>query len=153
MKNLTINVGDYVRNKYGIARVIEVSEDVYNHTITLKFDRDICFIVDKETGETKYRMNCLPLTNDIDIDKINFSPNIIDLIEVGDVLTLKEDDDVYRVIALPDKEVGLDDMFYFAKRYDGETEDIMIYKKTLEKEIVSIVTKEQFESMEYKIER
>lgn len=81
---------------------------------------------------------------------IKSSPNIIDLIEIGDIITFKDDYVVYNVIALPNEEVGLD-VFYLAKHYDGETEDIEISKKLMQKYINSIVTREQFERCEYKI--
>ena len=119
--------GDYVRTKhFGINKIKGFYSDVYYDYIMVNDD-----LIKKE-------------------DIIKSSPNIIDLIEVGDIITFKEDDDVYKVICIPDKEVGLD-IFYLAKNYDGETEDISISKEQMEKYIKSIVTKEQFESMEYKV--
>ena len=68
----------------------------------------------------------------IDINKIKSSPNIIDLIEVGDYVNGSE---VYYTVG---------DLVVFDGGQDGE-----IYIK--DKEIKTVVTKEQFESMEYKI--
>lgn len=82
------------------------------------------------------------------IDKA--SHNIIDLIEVGDVITFKEDKDVYRVLQIPSKEWEFED-FYLVKNYDGETEDIFVKYDYMKEYINSIVTKEQFESVQYKV--
>lgn len=81
---------------------------------------------------------------------IKASHNIIDLIEVGDVITFKEDEDVYKVSHIPNKKCGLKD-FYLVKNYDGETEDIFVKYDVMKKDINSIVTKEQFKSMQYKV--
>ena len=79
-----MKVGDYVRNKYGIAKVIDIENN--NGIDVLVFDKNICFLVNKKTGEiTEDKLlNKLAIIEDIDINKINSSSNIIDLIEVGD---------------------------------------------------------------------
>ena len=137
-----MKIGDYVRTKQRgfqypqIARIKSMSKDEgYNNQYFIELDHNLL-------PDYEYR------TYEEDIDKS--SPNIIDLIEIGDIITFKDDYVVYNVIALPDNEVGLD-IFYLAKNYDGETEDISISKEQMEKYIKSIVTKEQFESMEYKV--
>ena len=115
-------VGKYVRNKYGIAKVLELSEDVVKGIQTIKFDR--------------------PITPNIDLDKIEFG-ELIDLIEVGDYVNSKKV-----------TKINLD------KTMNGETAILcgdsnydcldVIYKNC---DIKSIVTHEQMEAMEYKIER
>ena len=71
-----------------------------------------------------------------DLDNfIKSSPNIIDLIEVGDFVNHKKIDDI-------------DEDKFGRKLYSYGNEDCDIYRN---KEIKSIVTKEQFASMEYKI--
>ena len=87
----------------------------------------------------------------IDINTIlKASHNIIDLIEVGDIITFKDDEDVYRIISIPMKEMGTED-FYLAKNFDGYTEDMFVRYEYMKEHIKSIVTKELFESMEYKV--
>ena len=136
MKNLTINVGDYVRNKYGIAKVIDIENK--NDINILKFDRDIAFMIDIKENKELYRSNYLPLTEYIDIDKINFSSNIMDLIEVGDYVNGQLVTSAEEVVKNDDRYIGFGNYDY----YINKNEDIK-----------SIVTKECFESMEYKIER
>jgi len=125
-------VGKYVRNKYGIAKVLEISEDVVKRIQTIKFDRPICFWVNPKTGEERNRTNILPITPNIDLDKIKIG-KLIDLIEVGDYVNGE------RVINIIKKH----------KYLEVSDEEVVID----EKDIKSIVTKECFEGMEYKIER
>lgn len=68
------------------------------------------------------------------------SPNIIDLIEYCDIVKYKIDDEEFI------SEVWGEKNNYFVQNFD-----VPIDLRDLN--IVSIVTKEQFESMEYKIER
>jgi len=120
-----VKVGDYVRTIYGIKKVVDIicGQDI-------KFDNTNGFDEDLR----KYH----------DYDGISFegsawreivertSPNIIDLIEDGDIVKI------------------LNGM--------GEEELILIKYLEIEKpileshKIISILTKEQFESMEYKVE-
>ena len=123
-----IKVGDYVRNKYGIAKVLEISEDVVKQIQTIKFDRPICFWVNSKTGEERNRTNILPITPNIDLNKIKIG-KLIDLIEVGDYVNGKE---VFNPNGLK----------WLYKDIGDEVKDIK-----------SIVTKEQMETMEYKIEK
>lgn len=77
-----IKVGEYVRNKYGIARIINIENN--NGIDILVFDRNIVFLVDKKTGkiEDDRLFNKLAIIEGIDLNKIKHSPNIIDLIEL-----------------------------------------------------------------------
>jgi len=77
-----IQVGEYIRNRYGIAKVVDISFDSLLGVNKLKLDNKIAFRVNKETGEIAELIDVLPLQSHIDISKINHSPNIIDLIEV-----------------------------------------------------------------------
>lgn len=141
MKNLTINVGDYVRNKYGIAKVIDIENK--NDINILKFDRDIAFMIDRKENKELYRSNYLPLTEYIDIDKINFSSNIMDLVEEYDYIKLDGwgNKKLWRVVKAPYGKLMIED--------DGwnELEDFE------DEKIIGIITHEQMEAMEYKIER
>ena len=128
-----MKVGDYARNKYGIAKVIDIENN--NGIDILVFDKPICFLVNKETGEIKddRLLNRLAIIDGVDVSKIKSSPNIIDLIEVGDyvngvmVTEIKD--------GKPFKEDYNDP--YYSYYFD---------------DIYSIVTKEQFESMQYNLE-
>ena len=103
-----MKVGDYLRTKHGeIRKIVKVTDDLF------QLDKDI-------------------IVAHID-DIVKSSPNIIDLIEVGDyvnghtVKMIKEDKSKIDI---------------------GEGEDYFWLRN---QDILSIVTKEQFESMEYKI--
>ena len=125
-----MKVGDYVRNKYGIAKIIDIKNN--NGIDVLTFDKNICFLVNKKTGEIKddKLFNQLAIIEGVDINKIKSSPNIIDLIEVGDYVN---------------GEIVLSTQFNIGTgRIDSQRE---LY----EQDIKSIVTKEQFESMKYEM--
>ena len=121
MKNLTINVGDYAKSYDGhIARC----KRFYSYDNFIYFDKDI---ID----------TCCEPTNYFDKKDIKkyikvVSPNIIDLIEVGDYvngcIVINKKNDTIQIIQL------------------------IIPFDLKEKDIKSIVTKEQFKNMEYKIE-
>ena len=100
-----MKVGDYVRTKYGIAKITKIDLNV-----------NACGI-DKQLNDFYIVLN---------ENIIKSSPNIIDLIEVGD---------------------------YVNGRYVEYTSDEAVFFGRLdyERDIKSILTKEQFESMEYKI--
>lgn len=110
--------GDYVRTKHGIEKITDIKEWVhfqgYEKIIT----------TDKNQYETLYEQS----------EIIKSSPNIIDLIEIGDyvngyLVTEKDINNELRYIDLKDRN--------------------MKYVKYLD--IKSIATKEQFSCMEYKI--
>ena len=139
---MKLKINDYVRTKQRgfqypqIARIKSMSRDEgYKNQLYIELDHSLL-------------PNCEFHIYEEDISKS--SPNIIDLIEIGDIITFKDDYVVYNVIALPDNAVGLD-VFYLAKTYDGETEDISVSKEQMEKYIKSIVTKEMYSSVEYKV--
>ena len=124
-----MTVGDYVRTKKdGIGKIIKI-EPFMNHTH---------IFLDSEKGnitfQTKNRV--CKVCNEESI--IKSSPNIIDLIEVGDY-------------------VNGERVFGFGKfKYDDGAEEItsLTLDKTIScllEDIKSIVTREQFESMEYKV--
>ena len=130
-----MKIGDYVRNKYGIAKVIDIENK--NGTEIIVFDRDIAFLVDKETDVEIGRTNRLIITEYIDLDKINKSSNIIDLIEVGDYVNGSK---VIDIAQAPKKALYLDNISQHCGLIPRTNNDIKL-----------IVTKEQFEAMEYKV--
>lgn len=120
-----MNVGDYVRTKYGnIGKITNLN---------------------KQFSQVEYQDNQTRCdTNESNI--LKSSPNIIDLIEVGDYVNgypvakiyKSTNKDIGRVIEYETDNVG---------GYEYEAEDLWeCHIKS-----ISIVTKEQFESMEYKI--
>ena len=109
-----MNVGDYVRTDDGYINKIKK----VNHWNVLVDARDLF-------GEEISIAN-----NEI----IKSSPNIIDLIEVGDYIN------GIKVIDIVENDIYISD--YYAESY------ISLVKV---KDIKSIVTKEQFKNMEYKV--
>ena len=117
-----MNIGDYVRTEKGVIgkyNIVKTGETIPNWNGGYGY---------KEI-EKEYIDNII--YNRFDDKIIKSSPNIIDLIEVGDYVNGD------RVDAVGSKYV----IFYDG---DGDIE-------TLEDEIKSIVTHEQFENMEYKL--
>ena len=114
-----MKVGDYVRTVGGlIGKVIEKKGNAITYFMPNRQEDDV-------------------------IDVIKSSPNIIDLIEVGDYVN------GYKVSFVDEepvlgKFVQCDYVVQF-----GTTNHYRFY----EREIKSIVTKEQFESMEYKVNK
>lgn len=118
-----MKVGDYVRTIYGIIGKL----NIINDTIAVanwQGDYELEDITIYEVNDNKiYKSEIL-----------KSSPNIIDLIEVGDYVNGKK-------VAVNCKENG-GNMVLFTDMGCAN-----------EKEIKSIVTREQFESMEYKAEK
>jgi hypothetical protein len=136
-----IKVGEYVRNKYGIAKVIDIENN--NGIDVLVFDKNICFLVNKETGEIKEDklFNKLAIIEGVDIEKIKHSPNIIDLIEEGDFVEINYyGGKVIETVIRDNNELCI-----------GLIEHQPAYINLKDVEILSIVTKEQFERVEYKV--
>lgn len=130
-----MKVGDYVRTKYGIIGKL----NIINDTIAVANWQGNYELQDI----TMYRVNDNKIYKS---EIIKSSPNIIDLIEVGDLVTLTSkycENEVYRVIHIfkdnNDTIIELD-CFKDGTMFISKSEDIK-----------SIVTREQFESMEYKV--
>lgn len=120
-----MKVGDYVRTECGIAKI--KSFETKNKEV-IELDKDIMIC-----NMDCYRNNCT--INQV----IKSNPNIIDLIEVGDYVNGNRVDftNSNNRLSYEDKCIGF---------YDGDG-DITLF----EKDIKSIVTKEQFESMNYEV--
>lgn len=134
MKN-NIKVGDYARNKYGIGKILEVNE--HGKLIELIFDRFTMPIVNINGEVVGQMSNKFIINTDYEPEDFKFSSNIIDLIEVGDIIRYTEDG----IVADVRGKTG--------EKYINTFEDDFIGKEN----IYSIITKEQMETMEYKIER
>ena len=116
-----MNIGDYVRVEIGslsIQRICKIIKIIYDDLLYT----NIGYFV-KE-------------------DIIKSSPNIIDLIEVGDYVN------GHKVV-----EVDLDDIDDYGNdfRYIETEYDFTLNHWVKENEIETILTKEQFKSMEYKV--
>ena len=118
-----MKVGDYVRTKHGIEKITDIKEWVHFQG----YEKIIT--TDKNKYETLYEQS----------EIIKSSSNIIDLIEVGDYVNGKKVIDTYT-----------DYIFDYTEEFKvirfSET-DILHDRKHIE----TIVTKEQFSCMEYKI--
>lgn len=143
-----MKVGDYVRNKYGIAKVVDIKKrkDILNgiYFDVLVFDNNICFLANKETGERKEDtplFNKLPITKDIDLNKVRSSSDITDLVEDGDIISYK-DGSICRIFKVEGN--------YFLLK-DRGLEQYYENKEWFTDDIEFIVTKEQFSSMGYKV--
>lgn len=140
-----MKVKDYVRNKYGIAKVIDIENN--NGIDILVFDKPICFLVNKETGEIKddRLLNRLAIIDGVDVSKIKSSPNIIDLIEEGDhVNGVRVEKNKYGELYTSYVYYGGD----IGKQREVYTTWLKEYTEDM---IENILTKEQFERTEYKI--
>lgn len=131
-----MNVGDYVRTNKGIAKYIGKYDDYEGFYEFDKLDDELW------SGD----ISNVVYSSEIDNIVIKSSPNIIDLIEVGDyvngekVCYLKGD--------INDSEVAhKEDVLY--TEYNDEYGEWYGYA---EDEIETIATKEQFEAIQYKLE-
>ena len=125
-----MKVGDYVRTEYGIAKYI--SDKVTKYGMYYVVDKDIM------TCNVEGWENCISGSNEI----IKSSPNLIDLIEVGDYVNghLVKHIAYFEGVEEPIKKLIFADEYHLIPTEVCE-----------QNEIKSIVTKEQFESMEYKV--
>lgn len=118
-----IKVEDYVRTKRGIAKVLEVK------TVQPKMygKHDKAYLIDK-----------CPRMYITETEFLNHSKNITDLIEIGDILEIKEGND----------------MCYLGLEKDTTTVNYTDIKEIIENkecELLSILTHEQFEQNSYKV--
>ena len=121
-----MKVGDYVRTKKdGIGKIIKIEP----------FMNDTHIFLDSEKGDITFQTKnkVCKVCNEESI--IKSSPNIIDLIEVGDYVNYG---DIMGGLVLD-------------KRDDEITVLTILPSKLKNKDIRSVITKEQFESMEYKV--
>ena len=80
-----MNEGDYIRTKYGIAKIVNTKTiDKYN-TIIKKHYQDLRYELDKAIIPNFEENEPYCYKEDI----IKSSPNIIDIIEVGDIVKIE----------------------------------------------------------------
>ena len=123
---MKLEIGMYVRTKFGISKIIE--DGIVK---IIKSDNEETYDVDKNGRHYPTQFRDYIWTSDV----IKASHNIIDLIEVGDYVNGFRVDEV---------EHSKSTIFI------GNTEKV-IEQALWSNDIKSIVTKEQFESMSYKI--
>lgn len=125
-----MSVGDYIRTKDGI--IAKIEDIIADYSIDC--DRDVYDLNNLAMMEIPYVFK--------DEYIIKSSPNIIDLIEVGDILVVKDFVDEACMI--------------FTDIYLIQNEQQLIniksdLEKNKNKKLYSIVTSEQFSQMEYRI--
>ena len=134
---MKLEVGMYVRTKNGnIRKIVELTNTKFIDKPDYYVDKVLIDIEQNEREDTIYMEKWL-----FNEDIVKSSPNIIDIIEVGDYVNgeqvryIEEGTD-YRVLAVDE------DYTYIIAGYDCDG---------FTKPINSIVTKEQFESMKYEV--
>lgn len=134
---MKLEVGMYIRTKKGIAKITSMLEEP-NRYIVYTDNKDVVF----EYYRSNYLKDGTKWFTDY-VDKANH--NIIDLIEVGDYVN------GYKVINVG---IGEDGHKYIDLDFDKECDELHWGEYgSLEnnEDIQSIVTKEQFESMQYEL--
>ena len=136
---MEISKGMYIRTKYGISRIVEFHERKNNLS---------CYYLDKNImEEEKYFSNCIYGYKYYTDQILKASFNIIDLIKVGDYVNGN------KVTKL-----GFDKLLLHCKTIECHQEDLsrgyegvtFVYTNN---DIKDVVTKEQFDSMKYVVER
>ena len=125
-----MKVGDYVRTRDGIIGKL----NIINDTIAVanwQGDYELEDITIYEVNDNKVYKS----------EIIKSAPNIIDLIEVGDILSF-QDKSICRVLEITDNG------YYLLKDFGGEQ---YYERKEWMQDFASIITKELFEEMEYKL--
>ena len=114
-----IKVGDYVRldRNQGINKIIDLDDDYY-------------YVLDNEIADEWGDITCVLRKEELDKDILKHSPNIIDVLEIGDIVTMK-----YRHLDVtkPLNETDITDL------------------KSGELKLVSVVTHESFNSIKYEV--
>jgi len=137
-----MKVGDYVRTKNGIAKITSidgVEEVAYTDNKNIVFGVEEQRIMEVSQFTEKY-VDSYYKPNDL-LYVLNYSSNIIDLIEVGDYVNgylVKDIDYAFDDVVMNNKNARV--VPYIDCNKNNYIDDIK-----------SIVTKEQFESMEYKV--
>ena len=127
-----MKIGDYVRTEYGIAKCIKATP-IRENSFLYEFDREVYEDV-------------LYLTAS-ELEKYKTSPNIIDLIEVGDYVNGK----LVIEHAYQKGRLFVTNLYIGGKGFTTCEDYSWELTKENEDYIDSILTKEQFESMEYKV--
>lgn len=125
---MKLEVGEFIRTPYGIRKIVNITKDDgygKSKVRVIELDRHL---------NTPYKFDYIFYTDENVIKKCKTSYNIIDILEIGDYVNGYYVEDVLKTFV--NVAVGSN---YF--------QSPTIY----EKDIKSIVTKQQFENMEYRI--
>ena len=124
-----MKVGDYVRTKNlggSIEKIIEITPKEKTEDLKERYLTDI---------SAKFGIR---IKED---DIIKSSSNIVDLIEVGDILKLKDDKEYQQVIDIDNDKLYLTSYIY--------TSELQEFKNGIEEDIEWVITREQIEDMKY----
>lgn len=134
---MRISKGMYIRTEYGISRIVEFRERKNNLS---------CYYLDKNImGEEKYLSNCIYDYKYYTDQILKASFNLIDLIEFGDIV--KTPKGKFEVGYVDNNVIyTLDSKIIACLR----TDEHLCFENKI---INSIITKEQFNSMKYVVER
>ena len=140
---MKLEVGMYVRTKWGIAKITDVYDGKYPEFFK---DGTVRFY----DGFVAYVDTCFQLIDETkcyreDIQKS--SHNIIDLIEEHDILKIEEQKGVYTICEVEAFREPYTNYYFLGVRLDNTA----VARKLYELNIKSIVIKEMFSSMEYKV--
>lgn len=109
--------------KLGIGKILEIEKD----KVTIKF-RNHDYTEDRKHIMASSDLSCL--------------------LRYNDIITLKNDDAIYRVLSVPNKESACDCFYLIFENNIAEQlgyEDIHVSKKTMQQDLVSVMTSEQFD--------
>ena len=130
---MKLEIGKFIQTPYGIRKIVNITkDDGYGKpkVRVIELDRHL---------NTPYKFDYIFYTDENVIKKCKTSYNIIDILEVGDIISFYEDIDNYKkqyVIGIPGL-ITLDEI------KDKITNDNI--------RLVSILTKQEMEQMEYKV--
>lgn len=144
-----MNIGDYVRTEDGeIYKVLKIEEPIMNiggagfsrYGILEYYDRE-----EKEKARIDFSLYKKEKEISIYNERYSFksSPNIIDLLEVGDLIKLYSTKQIQQVLAINEEEIDLTDYVYY---------DLKKSKQIIKEDIEWVITHEQIENMKYKVE-
>lgn len=129
---MELEVGMYVRTKRGIKQLYKIDNNKTKYKYLYKLK--------KQDGD-----GCIDCGVLSDEDILKASNNIIDLIEVGDYVNGSK---LLSIDYAEDRD-GNCDKLHFYYSFENDEKDVNEYYEELN--IKSIVTKEQFSSMEYRL--
>jgi len=125
-----MKVGDYVRTnlreEHIITKIVNIKKSI-DGSHFLELDR-----------YTKYNYY------DDKPEYFKSSPNIIDLIEKGDILKFKDTKHYQEVLAIDNEKLYLTDFIYMSGLHK--------YKKEIQEDLEWVITHEQIEAIQYEVE-
>ena len=131
-----MKVGDYVRTPLGITKYLgkyNMLGDLDNWYEFDKLDENLWF------GDIADVIN----KNQLNEVVIKSSPNIIDLIEKGDILKFKDTKHYQEVLAIDNEKLYLTDFIYMSGLHK--------YKKEIQEDLEWVITQEQIEAIQYEV--